>query len=65
MSWSDFIKYFNGVDVCYHESDLSSLSLNIYESFNICGPFIGCLIGLYSNLIFSLYLISYSFKLIY
>jgi hypothetical protein len=45
MSWNDFVKYFNSVDVCYTQKDLSYLQLNIYESFNVFGPFIGCLIG--------------------
>jgi hypothetical protein len=45
MSWSDFVKYFDAVDVCYTQKDLSYLHLNIYESFHVFGSFVGCVIG--------------------
>ena len=45
MSWDDFLKHFNGVDVCYVQRDMASLKLDIIEEAHVCGSFVGCVIG--------------------
>ena len=45
MSWDDFLKHFDGVDVCFAARDMSDLQLHVNEDFNVLGPLIGCIIG--------------------
>jgi hypothetical protein len=45
MSWDDFLKHFDMIDVCYIQRDMSSLKLDIIEEAHVCGAFVGCFIG--------------------
>jgi calpain-15 len=45
MSWDDFLKHFDGIDVCYIQRDMSSLKLDIIEEAHVCGAFVGCIVG--------------------
>ena len=45
MSWTDFLRYFDGIDVCFVERDMGSVKLDVKEDFGLCGAFVGCIIG--------------------
>merc|ERR1711990_774902 len=45
MSWPDFMRYFDGIDVCEVERGISDLTLNAHEEHGMLGPVIGCLVG--------------------
>ena len=45
MSWKDFCKYFDGIDVCVLSRGLNELRLNPRESMGVCGPALGCMLG--------------------
>lgn len=59
MSWGDFLKYFDGIDVCCRSRDMDDIQLDLYEDFGILGPFFGCIYGI-SGLI---YVVSLNFSL--
>eukprot|EP00945_MAST-04E_sp_MAST-4E-sp1_P004352 g4352.t1 len=46
MSFEDFLKYFDGVDVCFRTTGMSDLSLHVHEEYGNCGPLLGCILGL-------------------
>ena len=45
MSWDDFLRHFDGIDVCFVNRDMSSLRLDVKEEFSVCGAFVGCIVG--------------------
>jgi hypothetical protein len=45
MSWNDFLKYFDGVDVCVLSNDLDDIEMDLKEDYGIFGPILGCIIG--------------------
>ena len=46
MSWDDFLKHFDGIDVCIIPSNLGDIKLDVIEEYSICGSFVGCIIGM-------------------
>jgi len=50
MSWDDFLKNFDGIDVCFVNRDLGRVQLDVIEEYSVFGPFVGCIIGGYSLL---------------
>ncbi|CAE7494838.1 Capn15 [Symbiodinium microadriaticum] len=45
MSWDDFLRHFNNIDVCFVQRDMSSVRMDVMEEFGICGAFVGCIVG--------------------
>lgn len=45
MSWNDFLKHFDGIDVCIIPSNLGDIKLDVIEEYSVFGSFIGCIIG--------------------
>uniref|UniRef100_A0A7S2DAF3 Calpain catalytic domain-containing protein n=1 Tax=Octactis speculum TaxID=3111310 RepID=A0A7S2DAF3_9STRA len=45
MSWDDFVKYFDVIDVCVRSAGIYDLRLDSCESKGFCGPFLGCCSG--------------------
>jgi len=45
MSWDDFLKNFDGIDVCFVNRDLGRVQLDVIEEYSVFGPFVGCIIG--------------------
>jgi calpain-15 len=45
MSWEDFIKSYDTIDVCIKETGMDDIVLKVNESLGQCGTFIGCLWG--------------------
>jgi calpain-15 len=45
MCWDDFLKHFDGIDVCYIQRDMGSLKLDIIEEAHVCGALVGCVLG--------------------
>jgi calpain-15 len=48
ISWEDFLKYFDGIDVCLTSSGMQDLSLHVYEGAGVFGPFLGCVVGCFT-----------------
>jgi len=46
MSWDDFCKNFNVIDVCVRTRGMNELMLTVHEEFGILGPTVGCVKGL-------------------
>ena len=42
----DFVKYFDGVDVCFRGDGMADLALDVHEEMGLCGAFFGCVFGL-------------------
>lgn len=49
MSWDDFQKYFDTVDVCYLERTINSIELDVIDEYGGLGPFFGCILGVFSS----------------
>ncbi len=49
MSWEDFLKHYDGVDVCVLSNDMDDIELDLLEDFGVFGPCLGCVIGLKRN----------------
>ena len=47
MSWKDFLRHFDGVDVCCRSRDFDDIQLDLNEDWGICGPLLGCIFGIY------------------
>ena len=47
MSWEDFLKHYDGVDVCCRSRDFDDINLDLNEDFGILGPFFGCIFGMF------------------
>jgi calpain-15 len=45
MSWEDFCKNYDTIDVCIKETGMDDLVLKVNESLGQCGTFVGCLVG--------------------
>jgi hypothetical protein len=45
MDWSDFLEYFDCIDVCFAKRDMSTLALPVVEECGCCGPACGCAWG--------------------
>jgi len=45
MSWEDFVKYFDSLDICVLSKGLNELRLNPREDCGVCGPTLGCILG--------------------
>ena len=45
MSYEDFLKYFDGVDVCFRSTGLNDLALDMHEELGGFGPLCGCILG--------------------
>lgn len=56
MSWDDFLKHFDGIDVCIIPSNLGDIKLDVIEEYSVCGSIVGCIIGikLFSTIIYFL-----------
>ena len=46
MSWEDFVKYFDGLDVCFRTQGMRELQFEVAEECGACGPFVGGLYGI-------------------
>ena len=46
MAWDDFLKYFDGVDVCCRSRDFDDINLDLYEDCGVFGPFGGGIFGM-------------------
>jgi len=45
MSYEDFVKHFDTIDVIFPNTNMDSMTITITEKFGYCGPFIGCVAG--------------------
>lgn len=45
MSWEDFLKFFDNVDVCFIDRGMNELFLDSHEHLGTCGPAVGCVKG--------------------
>lgn len=45
MSWEDFKKHFQSIDVCIVPTNLGDIKLDVIEEYSVFGPFVGCIIG--------------------
>lgn len=45
MSWDDFLKNFDTIDVCYVRRNLRNLQLDVIEECSVFGACVGCLWG--------------------
>jgi hypothetical protein len=45
MAWDDFLKYFDGIDVCCRSRDFDDVNLDLLEDWGVLGPFFGCIFG--------------------
>jgi hypothetical protein len=47
MSWSDFQRHFDSIDVLMLSRSLDDFQLDQMEDFGACGPTVGCCLGQY------------------
>lgn len=45
MSWDDFLKYYDGIDVCCRSRDMDDIQIDLNEDWGMFGPFFGCIYG--------------------
>lgn len=45
MSWSDFQRHFDSIDVCMLSRSLDDFQLDEKEDLGTCGPTVGCCLG--------------------
>lgn len=45
IEWNDFVAHYDFVDVLYPATTIADLHINIHEEMGICGPTLGCLLG--------------------
>ena len=45
ISWDDFCDHFDSIDVCVRSQGMSEFNLRVYEDYGLCGPTVGCMLG--------------------
>ena len=45
ISWEDFQKHFDQIDICHRSIDVDDLYLDVHEDRGVCGACQGCVCG--------------------